>query len=296
MACYYSLVKYKNIIIMKFFPILLICAAVVAFSPAQAQGRRSTKRTGNTTPAAAPSAPSGPSASGATAEAPKTGVRFVICSPSGVSMPSPLFVRSGKAFKAISIGSRTPSERVAPVGGVIEFWDKDPGAAAAEGNKKPAAGAAKLPEPIFSVSVGPNVGSKAVCILSPNKEVKKTSALFLDEKDFPRKGMHIINLSSYPLQIVTSESNDFKDKKESKIGVYRREDGISSSNSWSFKGEKGQQVSFILSYADQNAKAYKRIKSSTFVLSDRQSVVNVVVKDQTRNMPKLMTIQLAETK
>ena len=280
---------------MKFFPILLVCAAVVAFLPAQAQGRRSTKRTGNTTPAAAPSAPSGPSASGATAEAPKTGVRFVVCSPSGVPFPSSLYVRRGKEFKAISIGSRTPSERVAPVGGVIDFWDKDP-SAGTEGDKKPSAGAVKLPDPVFSVSVGPNVGSKAVCILSPNKELKKTNTLFLDEKDFPRKGMHIINLSSYPLQMITSESNDFKDKKESKIGVYRREDGISSSNSWSFKGEKGQQVSFILSYADQNAKTYKRIKSSTFVLSDRQSVVNVVVKDPTRNMPKLMTIQLAETK
>ena len=280
---------------MKFFPILLICAAVVAFSPAQAQGRRSTKRTGNTTPAVAPAAPGAPSSAGATAEAPKTGVRFVVCSPSGVPFPGSLYVRRGKEFKAISIGSRTPSERVAPVGGVIDFWDKDP-SAVTEGDKKPAAGAVKLPDPVFSVSVGPNVGSKAVCILSPNKELKKTSALFLDEKDFPRKGVHIINLSSYPLQIVTSESSDFKDKKESKIGVFRREDGISSSNSWSFKGEKGQQVSFVLSYADQAAKAYKRIKSSTFVLSDRQSVINVVVKDQTRNMPKLMTIQFAETK
>lgn len=280
---------------MKFFPILLICAAVVAFSPAQAQGRRSTKRTGNTTPAVAPAAPGAPSSAGATAEAPKTGVRFVVCSPSGVPFPGSLYVRRGKEFKAISIGSRTPSERVAPVGGVIDFWDKDP-SAVTEGDKKPSAGAVKLPDPVFSVSVGPNVGSKAVCILSPNKELKKTTALFLDEKDFPRKGVHIINLSSYPLQIITSESSDFKDKKESKIGVFRREDGISSSNSWSFKGEKGQQVSFVLSYADQAAKAYKRIKSSTFVLSDRQSVINVVVKDQTRNMPKLMTIQFAETK
>ena len=200
---------------MKFFPILLICAAVVAFSPAQAQGRRSNKRASKPAPAAAPSGPSAASGAAAEAEAPKTGVRFVICSPAGVPMPSPLYVRRGKTFKAISIGSRTPSERVLPVAGVIDFWDKDP-SAVVEGEKKPAAGAVKLPDPIFSVSVGSNVASKAVCILSPNKDVKKTSALFLDEKDFPRKGMHIINLSSYPLQIVTSESSDFKDKKESK--------------------------------------------------------------------------------
>ncbi|MBR5196043.1 MAG: hypothetical protein IKW48_07910 [Akkermansia sp.] len=280
---------------MKFFPILLICAAVVAFSPAQAQGRRSNKRANKPAPAAAPTAPTAPGAAEAEAEAPKTGVRFVVCSPAGVPMPSPLYVRRGKGFKAISISSRTPSERVLPVGGNIDFWDKDP-SAAVEGGKKPAAGAAKLPEPIFTIPVPAGIGGKSVCIFSPKKDGKKPGTLFLDEKDFPRKGMHIINLSSYPLQIVTSESSDFKDKKESKIGVFRSEDGISASNSWSFKGEKGQQVSFILSYADQKTKTYKRIKSSTFVLSDRQSVLNVVVKDQTRNMPMLMTIQLPETK
>ncbi len=282
---------------MKLFPILLISAAAVAFMPAQAQGRRSNKtnRKPATTAPAAPVAPAAPSATGgATAEAPKTGVRFVICSPSGATLPSPLYVRDGKEFKAINIGSRTPSDRVKPQGGVIDFWDKDPSAAAEGEGKKPST--AKLPEPAFSVQVGSNTGKKVVCILSPGKELKNTNALFLNESDFPRSGMHIINLSSFPLQMITSESNDFKDKKESKIGVYRREDGISKSNSWSFNGKKGQQVSFILSYASKDIKGYKRVKSSTFVVSDRQSVVNVVVKDQTRNVPKLMTIQLTESK
>lgn len=269
---------------MKVFSVLLFCAAVVALLPAQAQGRRSRS--------AAPAA-----AAGAEEAAPKTGVRFVICSPTGVTMPSPLYVRSGKEFKTISIGSRTPSVRVKPVGGVIEFWDQDPAPKMAEGDKKaPKPTATKLPEPIFSVTVPASAGSKSVCILSPNKEVKKTNALFLNEGDFPKKGMHIINLSSYPLQIITSESNDFKDKKENKIGVYHREDGICAENSWSFKGEKGQQVSFILSYYDKATKGFKRMKASTFVLSERQSMVNVVVKDTTRNMPKLMPIQIAESK
>ena len=133
-----------------------------------------------------------------------------------------------------------------------------------------------------------------MCILTPNKEVAKTQALFLKESDFPNKGMHVINLSSYPLQITTSESGDFKDKKESKIGVYRREDGISPDNTWSFKGEKGQTVSFVLTYSEKGAKAPKRIKASTFVISERQSMVNLVVKDAARNMPKLMSIQIAE--
>ena len=273
---------------MKIFSVLLFCAAVVALLPAQAQGRRSRVAT----PAAA--------GTGVAAEeaAPKTGVRFVICSPAGVTMPSPLYVRSGKEFKSISIGSRTPSVRVKPVGGVVEFWDKDPAPKMAEGDKKTTKPAAdtELPDPIFSVTVPASAGSKSVCILSPNKEVKKTSTLFLNESDFPKKGMHVINLSSFPLQIITSESNDFKDKKESKIGVYRREDGICPENSWSFKGEKGQQVSFVLSYYDKATKGFKRIKASSFVLSERQSMVNIVVKDTTRNMPKLMPIQIAESK
>ena len=84
------------------------------------------------------------------------------------------------------------------------------------------------------------------------------------------------------------------DKKESKIGVYRREDGISPENSWSFKGEKGQTVAFVLTYTEKGAKAPKRIKASTFVISERQSMVNVVVKDSARNMPKLMSIQISE--
>jgi hypothetical protein len=118
----------------------------------------------------------------------------------------------------------------------------------------------------------------------------------MNEKEFPKNGLHVINLSSFPLQIATSESGTFKDKKESKIGVYRREDGICKENSWSFKGEKGQHVNFVLSYADKATKSYKRLKASSFIVSDRQSVLNVVVKDQTRNVPKIMTIQLSETK
>lgn len=272
---------------MKIFSILLICAAVVSLLPAQAQGRRA--RAAAATPAAATAAKD-------EAKAPKTGVRFVIVSPAGVTMPSPLYVRSGKEFKAISIGSRTPSVRVKPVGGVIDFWDKNPAPTTAEGDKKAPTAAAKLPDPIFTVTVPATVDSQSLCILSPNKDVKKTNSLFMNEKEFPKNGLHVINLSSFPLQIATSESGTFKDKKESKIGVYRREDGICKENSWSFKGEKGQQVSFILSYADKAAKDYKRIKASSFVISNRQAVINLVVKDPTRNVPKLMAIQLAEQK
>ncbi len=269
---------------MKFFSILLACAALVAFTPAQAQGRR-TRST------------AAPASASAEASAPKTGIRFVICSPSGVGMPSPLYVRNGKEFMAISIGSRTPSARVKPVGGVVEFWKENPLPTAGMMSDTKAAGAqTKLPDPIFKVNVPASASSKAVCILSPNKDIEKTASIFLNEADFPRKGMHVINLSSYPLQIITSEKNDFSDAKTSKIGVYRREDGICPANSWSFTGEKGQQVGFVLSYYEKGAKAPKRIKSSSFMLSERQSVLNIVVRDPSLNRPKLMSIQLTDGK
>lgn len=273
---------------MKFFSILLVCAAAaVAFMPAQAQGRRSraarTVATTSTAPAAA-----------AEAAEPKTGVRFVVCSPAGIDFPSPLYVRSGKEFKAIHIGARTPSPRVKPVNGVVEFWEENPNPEASANDPAAAKKPVKLPPAIFSVDVPANAGSKSVCILSPNKEVKKTATIFFNEKDFPRKGMHVVNLSSYPLTLTTWEKADFSDKVEKKIGVYRRENGICEDNSWKFVGKKGQQVSFILAYSEKGAKMPKRIKASTFVVSDRQSVVNIVVKDPGLNRPKLVTIQLAE--
>lgn len=272
---------------MKLSSILLVCAAVVALLPAEAQGRR-TRVSGGAASAAA---------SDEEAE-PATGVRFAICSPSGVNMPSPLYVQVGKKFKPIQISSRTPSMRVRPVAGKIKFWDKDPSPTGMDDKaKKGAAPAAKaLPEPIFTVTVPATAAEKSICILSPNKEVEKTQSIFLDEKAFPRKGMHVVNLSSYPLQILTSESGDFKDKKESKVGVYQRENGICENNSWSFKGSKGQKVSFVLSYMEKGSKTYKRLKASTFVISDLQSMINLVVKDPVRNVPKLMPLQIADPK
>ncbi|MBR5888726.1 MAG: hypothetical protein IKY92_01620 [Akkermansia sp.] len=276
---------------MKSFYLLLACAAVVAFMPVQAQGRRGRAARPSSNPAAASTT------TGAAAEAaePKSGVRFVVCSPSGENMPSPLYVRSGKEFKAIHIGARSASNRVKPVGGVVEFWKENPmPTAGMDDNKKTPSADKKLPEPIFKVTVPSTASSKTICILTPSKEIEKTSTLFLNEGDFPRKGMHIINLSSFPLQITTSDKGDFSDKKESKVGVYRREDGICANNSWSFKGEKGQQVSFVLTYTEKGAKSPKRIKASTFVISGQQAVINVVVKDPKLNRPRIMTIQMSE--
>ena len=269
---------------MKFFSILLICAAAVAaIMPAEAQSRRR----GSSRPAAAKD--------DAEPKEAKTGIRFVICSADKVDLPSPLFARTGKVYSEVRIGARKPSVRLKPTNGVVNFWDKNPNPAAdLEAQNPGKKNETELPEPTMSIRVPAGISNKAICILSPHTDPKKTQAVFLNEQDFPRSGMHIINLTAYPLTLTTWENPDFSDKKESKIGVYRREDGICPNNSWSFKGEKGQTVAFVLTYTEKGAKAPKRLKASTFVISERQSMINIVVKDPTRNMPKLMPLQIAE--
>lgn len=263
---------------MKFFP-LLIAAAVLATTPLFA-------------------APTKPAAAAETAEddaaAPKTGVRFVICSPDGARLPSPLFYKSGKtSYKSVSIGGRTPSPRIRPEAGVINFYGEDPSAieAAAKAEKKEV----KLPEPVLSIPV--EGSGKQLCIVVPSKDPKaKPQTFFTKESAFPKGGLHIINFSSFPLKMTLSAKGDFSDKKESAIGVFHRDKGICDENTWTFKGDNGTAVSFVLAFKSKDAKEFKNFKASKFVVSDRQSQINVVVKDPSRDTLKLLSIQLTEDK
>lgn len=264
---------------MKFFPLLIAAATVLATAPLYA----------------AKTANDGFAASAEDdAAAPKTGVRFVICSPDNAKLPSPLFYKSGKtSYKSVSIGSRTPSPRIRPEGGVINFYGEDPSAAAAAAaaDKKEA----KLPEPVLSIPVEGQ--GKQLCIVVPNKDPKgKPQTFFTKESAFPKGGMHIINFSSYPLRMSLYSKPDGSDKKDQMVGVFHRDKGICDENTWSFKGEAGDTVSFILAFKAKDAKDFKNFKSSKFVISDRQSQINVVVKDPSRDTLKLLSIQLTEDK
>lgn len=267
---------------MKFTALLLAAAAVMATS----------------TLSAAPKA-SGAAAdemAGEDANAPKTGVRFVICAPDGAKLPSPLFYKSGKTtYKSVTIGTRTPTPRIRPEGGVINFYGEDPTPALA------AAGAAKgaeqkevkMPEPVLSIPVSGN--GKQLCIVVPSKS-GKPQTFFVKESAFPKGGLHIINFSSFPLKMTISAKGDFSDKKDSLVGVFHRDKGICDENTWTFKGEAGQPVSFILSYKTKDAKEFKNFKASKFIVSDAQSQINIVVKDPARDALKLMSIQMTEDK
>lgn len=263
---------------MKIATFVACCAAVLAAAPLHAQSR------------------AGSADVAKEAAVPKSGVRFVICSPTNAQLPSPLYYKSGKEFKAVSISGRVPSRRIRPEGGKVEFWDEDPTEAEAAGKDKEKGGKKKMPEPILSISV-PGGGGKMLCIVVPGKEVSQTQTYFLKESDFPKKGMHIINFSSYPLKMITSEKGDFSDPSEKTIGVFRRDEGISDNNTWSYvSDETGKSVAFALMYKDKEAKEFKRLKASMFSISGRQAQINMVVKDAARNTPKLLSIQLVEDK
>lgn len=247
-----------------------------------------------------------PGAAAADEAAAKTGVRFVIVAANGGSLPNPLFCKQGKAYKEIKISSRTPSVRVKPEGGVVNFYPEDPTAAVAAAQGAAGKTAAKadkveMPKPVLSVQV-PGSASKMLCILVPSKEGGAPQTFFLNEKDFPKGGLHIINFSTNKMVMsIYEDPNNPTAKKDSVIGVFKRDAAISAENTWSFKSdENGKEVSFKLSYLPKDGKGEKDLKllrASKFVVSTRQSQINVIVKTSAKDAPretfKLVPIQLS---
>lgn len=266
---------------MKFSAILCLCAAVVAALPLSAQSRSSRKKARSSKPAVTIST-TAEAGEEAEKEA-KTGVRFIMCPVGKAKLPSKLYYKDGKEYKSTRIGTRRPSPRMKASNGEVEFWDKDP--AEAEEAKE------KAPKPVLVVDGVPS-GPKTLGIIIPNQDVKKSRTLFLDEKDFPKKGIHIVNLSPYVLKMTLSVKGDFSDKKESVIGPYTGK-GITSENSWNFKGEKSdEQISFMLTYQKSGAKVFSNLKASRFMVTPGQSQINFVVKEPSSERPKLLSTQL----
>lgn len=220
---------------------------------------------------------------------PPTGVRFVNCSPAGISIPSPLYCKAGKSSREIRISPRMPSARVRPVGTTIELYDQDPGATTAAAQHSAV-------KPVITLEVPADMATgKVLCILVPTDRDNpfKVKPLYVKESAFPKNGVHIINFTATPLQMKLSAKGDYSDSVVSKIGPYKG--GISSENTWSSpSGSDGQQFSFILSAMGKNAKELRRIKASRFAVSSRQSQINLIVKDPQRDSYKLLSIQLAD--
>ena len=231
----------------------------------------------------------------ADAAAPKTGFRFVVCSPSNAKLPNPLFYQAGKEFKSVRIGGRTPSPRIKPIGGKVDFWDKDPAGEQddTKGKAKTKVAAPTTP-PVLSVTIPASAGSKGLCIVVPGDKPAQSQTFFMSESDFPARGIHLINFSSSPLQMVTSQKGDFSDKKTSNIQAFKRSEGITKSNSWSYQGENGDIVAYMLNSPQPGSKEVKRVKMSKFVVSNRQAQITVVVKDPKSDALRMLSIQLTD--
>lgn len=277
---------------MKYQALSLALGALLALSPAFAQSTRGARGARGAAAAAATEE----------AAAPKSGVRFVICAPSGGKLPSPLYYQAGqKEYKQVRISGRIPSQRIKPIAGVIDFYDQDP-TATDDNNKK---GKNAKPEakpdikPVMSINVPSSAGSKSVCIVIPGATPAKAQTFFLNEEDFPSKGVHLINLSPTPVTVSVSGKGDFSDAKEKKVAPFRRDEGVSDKNSWHFNGgNHGDQVAFRITYRQAKKVAGKDVvreiplKMGKFLVSDRQSQINVVVKAGNDTL-KLMSVQVA---
>ncbi len=286
---------------MKYQTLSLALAALLALTPAYAQSSRRTARGGGASPAAA-----------AEVEAPKTGVRFVICAPTGGKLPNPLYYKAGTSkgvttYKKATISGRIPTQRIKPEGGVIKFYDQDPTPSAEEtsGTRRPAKPAATaLPEPVMVVQVPASAGSKSLCIVMPGETPAKSMTFFLNEEEFPTKGVHIINLSRRPVSIYTSTKNDLANAKAEKVGPYSKDKAtIGNHNSWHFtSGKHGDQVAFRITTGQVKVdkKTGKKtsqevnVRMGKFTYSERQGQVNVLVNDGKSDRLKLMSIQMSE--
>jgi len=224
-----------------------------------------------------------------------TGVRFVSNATAGTSFPPQLYYQLKKGeFHEISIGARVPSLRVRPKAGVIEFWTEMPIIEEAPKGKR--AEKTKVPPPnvIISVPVGME---NALCFLQALPHKKDAARIpvrttFISPREMPTSGQHVLNLTKYNFAMSTSKIGDFSDKKVVKIGACKNIKIASRSNMWSFKGKRGETLSFLLSCKYPDKKNWVRVRASRFVVSDSQAQLSVLLADPVSKRVKMIFIQV----
>lgn len=247
----------------------------------------------------------------------KTGVRFVICSAANIKVKSPLWYKvSDEEADTVSISSRTATPRIKPMGGKVVFYEDNPIPPETDGKDKDGkAEKWKEPKVVFTVDTK-GAASKAFCIVMPETETK-VETIMLSESDFPKKGVHLINLSKKNVKISTSAKGDFSDAKVTLLKGGNTK-SVNDSNKWSLVGANhGDQLAFQITYEgvkeqrakgtggktlkDANGKIRKEkvrteitLRRSKFVVSERQSLISILVDDPARDGVKLLSIQLAD--
>lgn len=170
------------------FLVAIFCTTAMAQEKSTSRGSRAAAK------AAVKDAES--KSSGPALKFPNHGVRFVICSPTGERVPSPLYTKVKKDYLPLYISSRMPSPRVAPIRDVVNMYEEEP-----ENDKA---------TPYLSVEVPKEYQRKGICVMMPDKGGRGGQRFFLNEKDFAIGGTYIVNLSKSPLEMLTSRTGDFQ--------------------------------------------------------------------------------------
>lgn len=221
---------------------------------------------------------------------PSRGVRFVVCSPSGERLPTPLYAKVGETHLPVHITSRAPSPRLAPNSkGNIAFYDKDPGPKA------------KGAQPLFTIEVPQEHRTKSICVVQPApKNAGVSKAYFFKESTFPKGSSYIVNLSSSTLEMVTSSTGKFEgEEKRVKIAPNNKKTSLSADaeNVWGFSNSKASsKLYFSLSALPADAKGSPiRIKSSTIMTYEKNTQLSFVVEHPTlKGSFRIMSVQYAD--
>lgn len=283
---------------MKYTTFILTVGALLAVAPVDAQTSRHNKGAQQEQAAEA-----------------KSGVRFVICSAKNARIKSPLWYQvNEEEARTIAISARTASPRVKPIKGKVVFYEDNP----IPPEDEEAAKEWKKPKEVFSVDTT-GAASKAFCIVFPGDDTadNKVKTIMLNESDFPRKGVHLINLSKKMVRVSISEKGDFTDEKSKvlKGGILY---SVTDDNKWSMTGAShGDTLAFQVTYkgkkkvrkTDKKGKTIKDdkgkpvmetvetelpLRRSRFVVSEKQSLISIVVDDPAHDGVKLLSIQLTD--
>ena len=214
---------------------------------------------------------------------PTTGPRFVVCSPTGSTVKTPLYVKIDKEYLPISISSRFPSERVTPEpDGTVNFYENKPPKPknGEETNKE------KLPPPYMVVHVPREYARvRSICIVVPGDQPDQNQCFFLRESEFPTGGFHIINFSPTPLEVFHSPNNNFPDKGDT-IAPYRRKEnnGIKQGdpNTWSYVNSDKNEPTAV-NYAIMAPPLKENgvplpLRMSRFMVNKTHAEINIIVR------------------
>lgn len=226
---------------------------------------------------------------------PKNGIRFVICSEGNVDLPSPLYVKVGKAYQPVIITRRMPTPCVPLEGGVVKFYKEIPV------DSKKAKGGEE--EPLFTINVPEAYRSSAfrtICLVqASDKENEPLRTYFLKEDAFKVGGVHIVNLTTNKLEIITDPTGRFEGNE--KTATLAPTDGSQHISAkapyvWSYisTGKALQQsVSYVLQVkAENSTQEPYRIRASVFMTNKEVSQISIIMQSQKRkNMYVLQSVQ-----